>query len=75
MTQILLNIREKHPVQIIFYLGQEAWAAYLSQRDEMQVKVPVMCSLNSSNVVDIAKKMVENLIVGCPNLSISLKII
>ena len=51
MTQILAKYQgEKHPAQIIL-LGQEAWAAYLSQRDEMQVKVPVMCSLASSNVV------------------------
>ena len=41
MAQILAKYQgEKHPAQIIL-LGQEAWAAYLSQRDEMQVKVPV----------------------------------
>ena len=61
MTQILAKYRgEKHPAQIIL-LGQEAWAAYLSQRDEMQVKVPVMCSLASSNVVILPKDTVKNL--------------
>ena len=61
MTQILAKYQgEKHPAQIIL-LGQEAWAAYLSQRDEMQVKVPVMCSLVSSNVVILPKDTVENL--------------
>lgn len=61
MTQILAKYQgEKHPVQIIL-LGQEAWAAYLSQRDEMQVKVPVMCSLASSNVVILPKDTVKNL--------------
>ena len=61
MTQILAKYQgEKHPAQIIL-LGQEAWAAYLSQRDEMQVKVPVMCSLASSNVVILPKDTVENL--------------
>ena len=60
MTQILAKYQgEKHPAQIIL-LGQEAWAAYLSQRDEMQVKVPVMCSLASSNVVILPKDTVEN---------------
>ncbi|MCS2524857.1 HAMP domain-containing histidine kinase [Bacteroides ovatus] len=61
MAQILAKYQgEKHPAQIIL-LGQEAWAAYLSQRDEMQVKVPVMCSLTSSNVVILPKDTVENL--------------
>lgn len=61
MTQILAKYQgEKHPAQIIL-LGQEAWAAYLSQRDEMQVKVPVMCSLASSNVVILPKDTVKNL--------------
>ena len=58
-----------HPVQVpgyertslVILIGQEAWAAYLSQRDEMQVKVPVMCSLASSNVVILPKDTVENL--------------
>lgn len=51
MKQILSkNQGEAHPGQIIL-LGQEAWAAYLSQRDSIQVKVPVMCSLVSSNYV------------------------
>ena len=71
MTQILAKYQgEKHPAQIIL-LGQEAWAAYLSQRDEMQVKVPVMCSLASSNVVILPEDTVEAWIAGCPNLSIS----
>ena len=61
MTQILAKYQgEKHPAQIIL-LGQEAWAAYLSQRDEMQVKVPVMCSLASSNVVILPEDTVESL--------------
>ena len=61
MTQILAKYQgEKHPAQIIL-LGQEAWAAYLSQRDEMQVKVPVMCSLASSNVVILPEDTVGNL--------------
>ena len=61
MTQILAKYQgEKHPAQIIL-LGQEAWAAYLSQRDEMQVKVPVMCSLASSNVVILPQDTVKNL--------------
>lgn len=61
MTQILSKYQgEKLPAQIIL-LGQEAWAAYLSQRDLMQVKVPVMCSLVSSNVVMLPKDTVSHL--------------
>ena len=61
MTDILAKYQgEKHPAQIIL-LGQEAWAAYLSQRDEMQVKVPVMCSLVSSNVVILPEDTVGKL--------------
>lgn len=61
MTQILSKYQgEKLPAQIIL-LGQEAWAAYLSQRDSMQVKVPVMCSLVSSNVVMLPKDTVSHL--------------
>lgn len=51
MNQILEKYQgEKLPAQIIL-LGQEAWAAYLSQRHSMKTKVPVMCSMVSSNVV------------------------
>lgn len=61
MTQILSKYQgKKLPAQIIL-LGQEAWAAYLSQRDSMQVKVPVMCSLVSSNVVMLPKDTVSHL--------------
>ncbi|WP_294471530.1 HAMP domain-containing sensor histidine kinase [uncultured Bacteroides sp.] len=61
MTQILAKYQgEKLPGQIIL-LGQEAWAAYLSQRDSMQVKVPVMCSLASSNIVMLPRDSVQGL--------------
>ncbi|WP_291594577.1 sensor histidine kinase [Bacteroides sp.] len=61
MTQILSKYKgESHPAQIVL-LGQEAWAAYLSQRDSMQVKVPVICSLVSSNVVILPKDTVKSL--------------
>ena len=61
MTQILSKYQgEKHPAQIIL-LGQEAWAAYLSQRDSIQVKVPVMCSLASSNIAILPKDTVAGL--------------
>ena len=61
MTQILSKYQgEKHPAQIIL-LGQEAWAAYLSQRDSIQVKVPVMCSLVSSNIVILPEDTVAGL--------------
>ncbi|MDD3037960.1 HAMP domain-containing sensor histidine kinase [Bacteroides sp.] len=61
MTEILSKYQgEKYPAQIIL-LGQEAWAAYLSQRDSMQVKVPVMCSLTSSNIVILPEDTVSSL--------------
>ncbi len=62
MTQILAKYQggKQQPAQIIL-LGQEAWAAYLSQRDSMRVKVPVMCSLVSSNVVILPEDTVGDL--------------
>lgn len=61
MTQILAKYQgEKQPAQIIL-LGQEAWAAYLSQRDSINTKVPIMCSLVSSNVVILPDDTVRTL--------------
>ena len=61
MTQILAKYKKgNHPSQIVL-LGQEAWAAYLSQRDSMQVKLPVICSLVSSNIVILPKDTMANL--------------
>lgn len=61
MAQILDKYQgDNQPGQIIL-LGQEAWAAYLSQRDSMQVKVPVMCSLASSNIVMLPEDSVQGL--------------
>ena len=61
MAGILSKYRDTKEPSLVILIGQEAWAAYLSQRDEMQVKVPVMCSLASSNVVILPKDTVENL--------------
>lgn len=61
MTHILAKYQgEKLPGQIIL-LGQEAWAAYLSHRDLMKVKVPVMCSLASSNIVILPRDTVQKM--------------
>lgn len=66
MTQILAKYKgKKHPAQLIL-LGQEAWAAYLSQRDSMQVKVPVMCSLVSSNIVILPTDTISRLATWMP---------
>ncbi len=55
LKQILSKYSEKTlPIQIILF-GQEAWAAYLSVRDSIPVKVPIMCSLVSNNVVVLPK--------------------
>lgn len=61
MAQILDKYQgDNQPGQIIL-LGQEAWAAYLSHRDSMLVKVPVMCSLASSNIVMLPENSVQGL--------------
>ena len=61
MTQILSKYKgSKYPAQIIL-LGQEAWAAYLSQRGSVEVKVPVMCSMVSSNIVILPNDTVNSL--------------
>lgn len=61
MARILAKYQgDKSPSQLIL-LGQEAWSAYLSYRDSIPVKVPVMCSLVSSNVVKLPEDSVKNL--------------
>lgn len=61
MAQILDKYQgDNQPGQIIL-LGQEAWAAYLSHRDSMLVKVTVMCSLASSNIVMLPEDSVQGL--------------
>lgn len=61
LIQILSKYQgEKQPAQVIL-LGQEAWAAYLSCRGSVKVKVPVICSLVSSNVVILPEDSVDTL--------------
>lgn len=66
MMQILSKYQgNKRPAQIVL-LGQEAWAAYLSQRDSMKTKIPVMCSLVSSNVAILPKDTLSGLSTWMP---------
>ena len=52
LKQIFAKYRNEESPEQILLLGQEAWAAYLSLRkDSLSMKVPVMCSLVSSNIV------------------------
>lgn len=61
MSDILAKYSgDRHPSQLIL-LGQEAWAAYLSHRDSMALKVPVMCSLISNNMFVLPGDTVQHL--------------
>ncbi|MEG2855672.1 sensor histidine kinase [Bacteroides sp.] len=51
MADILSKHTGEQAPKLIILLGQEAWAAYLSQDDSVARKVPVMCSLISRNSV------------------------
>lgn len=51
MADILSKHTGEKTPKLIILLGQEAWAAYLSQDDSVARKVPVMCSLISRNSV------------------------
>ena len=51
MQQILSKYTGDKQPGLIILLGQEAWAAYLSQEDSVVSKAPVMCSLTSRNAV------------------------
>lgn len=51
MQQILGRYTGVKRPEMIVLLGQEAWAAYLSQEDSLVSRIPVMCSLTSRNVV------------------------
>lgn len=51
MRQILTKYTGDKRPELIVLLGQEAWAAYLSQKGSLMERIPVMCSLTSRNVV------------------------
>lgn len=51
MAAILAKYEGNQTPKLIILLGQEAWAAYLSQKDVDNRRVPVMCSLASRNTV------------------------
>ena len=51
MQQILSRYKGNERPELIILLGQEAWAAYLSQEDSLVANIPVMCSLTSRNAV------------------------
>lgn len=51
MTSILEKYTGKNSPALVILLGQEAWAAYISQDTEEAKKLPVICGLVSSNTV------------------------
>ncbi len=51
MTRILAKYRGEKLPKMIVLLGQEAWAAYISQDDSIAPQVPAICSLASRNAV------------------------
>ncbi|WP_455584000.1 ATP-binding protein [Bacteroides sp.] len=59
MEQILSRYRGNKRPELIILLGQEAWAAYLSQEDSLVADIPVMCSLTSRNAVILPEDTVH----------------
>lgn len=51
MREILTDVMSKTKVELIILLGQEAWAAYLSQKENLLKGVPVMGGMVSRNAI------------------------
>ena len=51
MTEILDKYEGKSAPVLLVLIGQEAWAAYLSQEDSIRGKFPVLTSLASRNAI------------------------
>lgn len=51
MTEILDKYEGKHAPVLLVLIGQEAWAAYLSQEDSIRGRFPVLTSLASRNAI------------------------
>ena len=51
MAEILDNYEGKRAPVLLVLIGQEAWAAYLSQADSIRGKFPVLTSLASRNAI------------------------
>ena len=51
MAEILDKYEGKRAPVLLVLIGQEAWAAYLSQADSIRGKFPVLTSLASSNAI------------------------
>ena len=51
MTEILDKYEGKRAPVLLVLIGQEAWAAYLSQEDSIRGKFPVLTSLASRNAI------------------------
>ena len=51
MTEILDKYEGKRAPVLLVLIGQEAWAAYLSQEDSIRGRFPVLTSLASRNVI------------------------
>ncbi len=51
MTEILDKYEGKRAPVLLVLIGQEAWAAYLSQADSIRGKFPVLTSLASRNAI------------------------
>ena len=51
MAEILDKYEGKHAPVLLVLIGQEAWAAYLSQADSIRGKFPVLTSLASRNAI------------------------
>lgn len=59
MEQILTKHRTIHEPEVIVLLGQEAWAAYLSQNDSIVGDVPVISAMVSRNAVILPDRGVD----------------
>ena len=55
----ILSKYETHTPSLIVLLGQEAWAAYISQETELAKKTPAICGLMSRNTLILPEKDID----------------
>ena len=59
MKEILDKYQEKRTPVLLVLIGQEAWAAYLSQEDSIRGSVPVLTALASRNAIILPDDSVD----------------
>lgn len=59
MTQLLRKYSNEHKPNLILILGQEGWASYLGQPDELVSDIPVLCGMVTRNAISLPDTIID----------------